>query len=75
MPDALPDLLRQCFQRQPGDRPANVNTIASRLREVYERAVGKAHGRSKPEAAILLADNLNNKAVNVLAWTGMRTGV
>ena len=64
--DSLIQLLRQCFQHNPDDRPNDMREIASRLKEIYQATTGNEYSRKEPKAAELLADALNNKAVSML---------
>ncbi len=66
MPDAVSELLRECFHDEPARRPASMDEAAERLAVVYEQEVGQPYPRQKPEAAELRADSLNNKAVSLL---------
>jgi predicted Zn finger-like uncharacterized protein len=66
MPDGLVELLRSCFQRNPDDRPKDMQEIAVKLIDIYKETVGREHSRPEPKAAVLLADGLNNKAVSML---------
>ena len=66
MPEAMVELLRQCFQRDPEDRPEDMKEIITKLMESYQRATGEEYARPEPKAADLLADGLNNRAVSLL---------
>jgi WD40 repeat protein/serine/threonine protein kinase len=66
MPAALAELLRQCFQNNPDQRPASMDEVAERLMRLYEQETGAPYPRPKPQALELRADNLNNKAVSLL---------
>ena len=66
MPDGVSALLRQCFSQEPSSRPKDCVSIAQALRAIYQREVGQEHPRPEPEAAALLADSLNNRAVSLL---------
>ena len=62
----LVNLLQECFQENPMDRPENMRTIAKRLIEIYQKEIGKSYLREKPDPAELRADSLNNKALSML---------
>jgi WD40 repeat protein len=66
MPEAMVELLRQCFQRDPVDRPRSMQEIVMRLKESYRQITKVIFGREEPKAAELLADGLNNRAVSFL---------
>jgi predicted Zn finger-like uncharacterized protein len=66
MPNALIELLKQCFQRNPDDRPKDMQGIAGKLKEIYQQITGQEYSRPEPKPADLLADGLNNKAVSML---------
>jgi WD40 repeat protein/serine/threonine protein kinase len=66
MPSGLADLLGECFQNDPAQRPADMETIASRLINIYQQAIEKNYPRKEPKATELRADNLNNKALTML---------
>lgn len=66
MPTALTSLLQQCFQKNPVDRPADMQTIADLLVQIYNGAIGVPYERRQPKAADLLSDSLNNYAVSML---------
>jgi serine/threonine protein kinase/WD40 repeat protein len=66
MPPALRSLLQQCFQKNPVDRPADMQKIADVLVQIYNAAIGVPYQRRQPKAADLLSDSLNNYAVSML---------
>lgn len=66
MPAALAELLRQCFQNDPDQRPASMDEVAERLMRLYEQETGAPYPRPKPQALDMRADSLNNKAVSLL---------
>jgi len=66
MPEAVVELLRRCFQRDPEDRPKYMKEIIAKLMESYQRATGEEYARAEPKAADLLAVGLNNRAVSLL---------
>jgi WD40 repeat protein/serine/threonine protein kinase len=66
MPSVLAELLQDCFQENPGDRPSSMDEIASQLLALYEDLTGTAYPREKPKPVELRADSLNNKALSLL---------
>jgi serine/threonine protein kinase len=66
MPAQVAELLQQCFQRDPAERPKDMLEIAGRLQEIYQQETGQAHPRQMPKAIGLRADSLNNKALSLL---------
>jgi len=66
LPGSVAALLRDCFERDPAERPPDFEAIAARLTGIYEEAAGTAYGRPRPEPGALLADQLNNKALSLL---------
>ncbi|MCD4672306.1 MAG: tetratricopeptide repeat protein, partial [Anaerolineaceae bacterium] len=66
MPRAVGELLRECFQEDPADRPHDMQVVAERLIDVYQDVTGKPYFRQEPKAVDLRADSLNNKALSLL---------
>ncbi len=66
MPADLAQLLRECFQKNPADRPASLNMVAERLVDIYAAETHQPYPRQKPKAAELRADSLNNKALSLV---------
>lgn len=66
MPPGLIELLRQCFHRNPDDRPADMLQVAQGLEEVYRQATGQPYPRKQPTGTEELTDHLNNRAVSLL---------
>ncbi len=66
MPDALAVLLRRCFQREPDNRPKDMLEILPPLLSLYQQSAGCEYHRPAPQAAEVLGDNLNNRAVSLL---------
>ena len=66
MPTSLGDLLRQCFQKAPDDRPKDMLEITKGLVEIYHEEIGQDYPREKPDVTELRADSLNNKALTML---------
>ncbi len=66
MPETLVEVLKQCFQRNPDDRPKDMAEIVGKLKNTYKEINGEGYSRPEPKPAELLADGLNNKAVSML---------
>lgn len=66
MPFGVTSLLQDCFQINPVNRPADMQTIAETLIRIYNEATGGTYQRNQPRAADLLSDSLNNYAVSML---------
>lgn len=66
MPDDIAGLLTRCFVPAVATRPRDMGALADELVALHERLVGKPHARTKPEAAQLLPDALNNQALSLL---------
>jgi len=66
IPPSVAELLNQCFQRGPSDRPKDMHEVAQSLTTLYQQYTGQDYPRQEPKAAELLADGLNNKALSLL---------
>jgi len=66
MPDALKELLAQCMEAEPTDRPHDFVEIEARLHEIYKDETGSPYPRPAPKAAADTADSLNNRALSML---------
>lgn len=66
MPAGVVELLRDCFQWDPAERPKDMGAVAARLRNVYREVTGQEYAREEPKAAELLPGGLNNQAVSLL---------
>ncbi|MFC1603658.1 protein kinase [Planctomycetota bacterium] len=66
MPKGLMDLLRQCFQHNPDDRPHDFVKVTDALRALYKNIFGDEYFREQPEPIKHRADGLNNQAVSLL---------
>jgi WD40 repeat protein len=66
MPASLAELLRKCFQKYASQRPKDMQLIADRLQEIFERSTGTQFERSEPKAAKMMAAGLNNRGVSLL---------
>ena len=66
MPDAIAALLTRCLDPDVATRPRRTADLADELAQLYERLARAPYPRTKPEAAELLADALNNQALSLL---------
>jgi len=66
MPSEAAQLLKNCFQREPAQRPQDMLKIAAELQEAYQQATGNVYPRETPKPAEARADSLNNRAVSLL---------
>ncbi len=66
MPDAVAELLWRCLNPDPATRERRMGELADELAQLYQRLVGVSYPRTKPNAAALLADGLNNQALSML---------
>jgi WD40 repeat protein/serine/threonine protein kinase len=64
MPPFVADLLRRVFQLKPQNRPRNMEVVVAVLRDGLAQATGTPYARPTPQAAVVLADSLNNRAVS-----------
>ncbi len=64
MPEAMADLLRECFQPLPEQRPGNLNSIVERLKAIHISALGQNYGREEGRATEATADVLNNEGIS-----------
>ncbi|MBI2438167.1 MAG: protein kinase [Lentisphaerae bacterium] len=66
MPNGVAELLRQCFQQNPADRPHTMRDCTTVLGEVYQAETGKSYPRAEPKDIGDTADALNNRALSML---------
>ncbi len=66
MPDALAQLLAQCFQKPPADRPNGMKPILEVLESCYEAACGEPYSRGHQVPEEHSNDRLSNRAVTLL---------
>lgn len=66
MPEALADLLKRCFRRNPALRPKTMQEVAAELIEIYEEVTFILYPRQEPATADLQAESMNNRAVSLL---------
>ena len=62
--DDLAELMLQCLEKAPGDRPPDFGEIRNRLIEIYRETTTRAYPRKDPRAHQLLGDALNNQGVS-----------
>ncbi|HTU90191.1 MAG TPA: protein kinase [Gemmataceae bacterium] len=65
MPPPLAELLHQCFQPNPEDRPRDMLELIAVLQRLYAQALGRNYRRPAPQAAKARADALNNRALSL----------
>ena len=66
MPPDMVELMRQCFQKNPSDRPESMQFVADRLVDIYEDVIGTKYPRRQPQNAALSGESLSNKAISLL---------
>ncbi len=66
MPEALKELLAQCLEDEPKNRPHDFGEIEAALQEIYAAETGSGYPRPEPKAAADTADSLNNRALSML---------
>lgn len=66
LPLGLVDLLRACLVDDPKHRPREMGELGDRLVAIYEQEVDAPYPRTRPSAAELRADGLNNQALSAL---------
>ncbi|MBN2309639.1 MAG: protein kinase, partial [Candidatus Hydrogenedentes bacterium] len=66
IPRTLADLLTDCLQTSPADRPGDMAYVADAAGAAYAEVAGSPYFRQKPEPAGVSADILNNRAVSAL---------
>ncbi len=66
MPEKIVELLRQCFQFKPDERPRDMHLAAECLKAVYSEELGTPYPRQEPRIDTILADTLNNRAVSMV---------
>ncbi|MBF0381358.1 MAG: serine/threonine protein kinase [Magnetococcales bacterium] len=64
MPEALADLLEECFNNDPAHRPENMDAVASRLLKIYQDCIGTPYPRPAPKSGKASAESFNNRAVS-----------
>ena len=66
MLEALKELLAQCMDAEPENRPHDFAEIEAKLHEIYKTETDSSYPRSMPKAAADTADSLNNRALSML---------
>ena len=66
LPESVAELLQRCLDPDPVTRPRRMGELADELAAQYRRLVGVPYPRSRPDAATLLGDGLNNQALSLL---------
>lgn len=66
MPDAVIELLKQCFEENPEKRLHDLKEAAERLQVVYRRVTGNSFFRPEPKIGLDTAGSLNNRALSLL---------
>ena len=65
MPEALVELLRQCFETNAEDRPTDMVQIAQWMVEIYSQATHRTYPSQQPKAPDWRASSMNNKALSL----------
>ncbi|NJM78330.1 MAG: protein kinase [Acaryochloridaceae cyanobacterium RU_4_10] len=65
MPMQVAELLQQCFQYNPDERPRDLLTVAQNLQSIYQQEAGESYPFPEPKAVDNAADSLNNRAVSL----------
>ena len=66
IPDAVSELLMQCFEYEPAKRPESMEQIADTLTKIYKTVIGSDFPRPKPINTTCTPDSINNRAVSLL---------
>ena len=66
VPEGLQELLAQCMEQDPDDRPADFAVVESELQVIYRAITGRPFSRSAPAAASDTAASLNNRALSCI---------
>ena len=66
VPNAVAELLMQCFEHEPTRRPESMEQVADILTKIYSDVVGTEFPRPKPINATWTPDSINNRAVSLL---------
>ncbi len=66
MPEALKELLAQCLEGEPENRPHDFAEVESKLHGIYQAETGSGYPRPESKAAADTADSLNNRALSFL---------
>ncbi|MFB9521496.1 protein kinase [Streptomyces cremeus] len=66
LPPEVAALLARCLREDPAERPPSMLAVADELSALYARLTGTPYPRTRPRAAGLRADELNNRALSLL---------
>lgn len=66
LPTSLSEFLKQCFLRDPQDRPRQMADCAKALMRIFAAMIGRNFERGEPQPVQLTAGALNNRAVSLL---------
>jgi len=66
MPPAVAELLLDCFQEDPEERPVSMEQVADTLIDVYRNVAGTDFPRPKPVNATWTPESINNRAASML---------
>lgn len=66
LPSGMIEILRDCFQKNPADRPESMGIVADRLVRVYEQELKTPYPRTKPSDTASNAESLSNRAISML---------
>ena len=66
MPTELKELLAQCMEAEPVNRPHDFAETEAKLHGIYKAETGADYPRPTPKAAADTADSLNNRALSML---------
>ena len=66
MPEELQDLLAECMEMNPDDRPRDFAVVEAELKKIYASVCGYEYSRPEPKAAAETATSLNNRALSYL---------
>ncbi|MDO5580468.1 MAG: protein kinase [Planctomycetia bacterium] len=65
-PLVLVDIIRQCFRRDPNERPETMSEVAEHLIRAYESCTGNAYFRRQPKITVRTPEYLSNRAASML---------
>ncbi|MEA3364522.1 MAG: protein kinase [Candidatus Hydrogenedentes bacterium] len=65
IPEPLAELLQECFQKNPENRPGSMHSVIEALREIYHWTVGIPYEREHPQPTLTSVSVLNNRAISL----------
>jgi serine/threonine protein kinase len=65
VPESLAQLLLDCFQQNPADRPADISAVSERLQSIYAELFGSACPYTQHVEGEESLESLNNRAVSL----------